>query len=75
MEIKKLFGTVLRELRLEKGLTQEKLAELSNLDETFISMLENGKRQPTLTTIFSLSAALNIKASSFVERVEEMRTL
>jgi transcriptional regulator with XRE-family HTH domain len=70
MELKLAFGNTLKSLRLEKGFTQEKLAELCNLDVSFISMLENGKRQPTLSTIFSIASALNVKASSIILMIE-----
>lgn len=72
MELKLAFGETLKSLRLEKGFTQEKLAELCNLDVSFISMLENGKRQPTLSTIFSISKALEIKASFMVNKVDNI---
>jgi transcriptional regulator with XRE-family HTH domain len=52
-----IFGTVLRELRENKKLSQEKLAEFCDLDRTYISLLERGLRQPTLTTLFKLSDA------------------
>lgn len=65
-----IFGNVLRELREKKKLSQEKLAEFCNLDRTYISLLERGLRQPTLTTLFKLSDALNIKPSELVEMVD-----
>ena len=65
-----IFGTVLRELRENKKLSQEKLAEFCDLDRTYISLLERGLRQPTLTTLFKLSDALNIKPSELVELVD-----
>ncbi len=52
--INKLFGEILREFRTNANLSQEKLAELSSLDRTYISLLERGKRQPTLQTLFIL---------------------
>jgi len=64
-----IFGTVLRELRENKKLSQEKLAEYCDLDRTYISLLERGLRQPTITTLFKLSDALNIKPSELVEMV------
>jgi transcriptional regulator with XRE-family HTH domain len=65
-----IFGTVLRELRENKKLSQEKLAEFCDLDRTYISLLERGLRQPTITTLFKLSDALNIKPSELVEMVD-----
>lgn len=65
-----IFGKVLRELRENRKLSQEKLAEFCDLDRTYISLLERGLRQPTLTTLFRLSDALNIKPSELVELVD-----
>ena len=65
-----VFGNVLRELRMEKNISQEKLAEFCDLDRTYISLLERGQRQPTITTIFKLAKALNISPSAMIEKVE-----
>ena len=65
-----VFGKVLRELREANQLSQEKLAEYCELDRTYISMLERGLRQPTITTIFKLAKALNIAPSQLIEKVE-----
>jgi transcriptional regulator with XRE-family HTH domain len=66
----KVFGKVLSELRKNAGLSQEKLAELAGLDRTYISLLERGLRQPTITTLFNLSKALGISPSSLIKDVE-----
>jgi DNA-binding XRE family transcriptional regulator len=71
MMIVKVFGQVLRELRVSKKLSQEKLAELTDLDRTYISLLERGQRQPSLTTIFKVSIALGIRPSDLVEKVQD----
>lgn len=67
----KVFGQILRELRESKKLSQEKLAELADLDRTYISLLERGQRQPTIRTLFQIAKALNIKPSKIIETVEE----
>lgn len=64
------FSKVLRELRLENKLSQEKLAELCDLDRTYISLLESGSRQPSITTLFKLSQALNTTATDFIKKIE-----
>jgi len=46
---------------MNAGLTQEELAYACDLDRTYVSLLERGKRQPTLTTIYSVSDALGVK--------------
>ncbi|NEW81134.1 MAG: helix-turn-helix transcriptional regulator [Mariniphaga sp.] len=65
-----IFGSVLREMRIENHISQEKLAEYCDLDRTYISLLERGLRQPTITTIFKLAKALNISPSALIEKVE-----
>ena len=65
-----VFGKVLRELREARSLSQEKLAEYCDLDRTYISLLERGLRQPTITTIFKIAKALDISPSVFIEMVE-----
>lgn len=66
-----VFGKVLRELREKKNISQEKLAEYCELDRTYISLLERGQRQPTITTIFKLAKALNVSPSALIEKVEK----
>lgn len=64
------FGKVLRRLRLEKGLTQEELGLDAELRRTYISVLELGNQQPSLTTIFKLAKALNIPSNYIIELVD-----
>lgn len=65
------FGEVLRRLRYERKLSQEQLAADSNLDRTFISHLETGRKQPTLLTIFRLADALGVAPSAIIAEVEK----
>ena len=65
-----VFGLVIRQMRKEQGLSQEALADEAKLDRTFISQLETGSKQPSLTTIFRLASALRIEASDLLRRVE-----
>lgn len=72
MDIEKAFGEILKRERTKKSLSQEELAYLSDLDRTFISMLERGKRQPSLKTIFVLTSALGIRPSQMLHDIEEL---
>ena len=72
MTIEEAFGHTLKEFRLNKKFSQEKLALESGLDRTYISLLERGLRQPSLSTIFLLSDALSMTPESFVKRVREL---
>lgn len=65
------FGLVLREVRKEQGISQEALALEADLQRNYISLIERGINQPTITTIFKLAAALGVKPSAIVARTEE----
>lgn len=69
MKPEKAFGLVLRDLRSKKNISQEKLALDGELDRTFISLMERGLRQPSLTTILHISDALDIKADELMALV------
>jgi transcriptional regulator with XRE-family HTH domain len=71
LTIEEAFGQVIRELRKANHFSQEKLADMSSLDRSFISLLESGKKQPSLITIFQLAKALGISPSKILANVEE----
>lgn len=71
MKSEEIFGQVLKSIRKKQKMSQEKLAFQSNLDRTYISMLERGIHQPTLNSLLSIAKALNMKASELVELVEK----
>ena len=60
------FGAVLAGLRGTRGLTQEALAHEAGVDRTFVGLLETGKRQPTLSVIFALAGALEVKPEKLI---------
>ena len=64
------FGRVLRRLRTEAGLTQEELGFEADLRRAFVSVLELGHQQPTLTTILKLAKALKRSAQDIIGLVE-----
>jgi transcriptional regulator with XRE-family HTH domain len=66
----KVFGTVVRQLRQQRQLSQEALGFATTLDRAFISQLENGHKQPSLLTILRLATALGISASELLRQVE-----
>ena len=65
------FGKVLRALRAERGLSQEALALEAGVQRNYVSLIERGINQPTITIIFKLAMALEIKPSQIVELVEK----
>jgi len=64
------FGVVLRKLRKTAGLTQEELAFEAGLRRTYVSILELGQQQPSLTTVLKLATALRRPAAEVVDLVE-----
>ena len=65
------FGARLRTLRKERGLSQEKLAELSGLDRTYISGIERGIRNVALRNIEALAQALDLSISELFEDMDD----
>lgn len=72
MRPEEAFGIVLRDLRQARSLSQEVLAQESELDRTFISLLERGLRQPSLTTILQLARPLGVSPESLVASVVDI---
>ena len=72
VEIEQAFGIVLKKVRAENSLSQEKLAHICDLDRTYISLLERGKRKPTISTIFALALGLSVKPSDLVGATEKL---
>lgn len=70
MELAVVFGAVLREHRLRAELTQEQLAFEADIRRNYVSMLELGQNQPTLTMLFALAAALRCAPSDLLADVE-----
>ncbi len=61
--VKQKLGKNLKHIRNEKGLTQEKLQELSGLDRGYISGVERGVRNPSIRNVEKLAKALKIAIS------------
>jgi len=70
LRLEQSFSKVLKSLRMKHKMSQEELAFQSELDRTYISMLERGIHLPTIPTLFALAKALQINASDFIRLVE-----
>lgn len=70
----RILGERVRELRTALGISQEELGFISNLDRTYISDIERGRRNISLMNIDSLARALGVDPGQLVSRVES-RTL
>ena len=67
MDIKQEFGKRLAQMRKERKISQEQLAELSGLNRPYISGIEHGKRKVSLEVIVSLAKALGIQTKELFE--------
>lgn len=65
------FGKILRVLRKQKQYTQESLAFESGLDRTYVSLLELGRRSPTLDTMMALCEPLGVSLSVLCTYIED----
>lgn len=61
------FGMRLKELRDDRGLTQEKLAKLAGVSRAYLSRLEMGRHDPPLSRLRLLAKALKVKVSELVD--------
>jgi len=64
------FGKKLQKMRLDRKLSQEKLAIVSDLHPTYISQAERGKRNISLSTLKKLSTALGCTLSELLDDVD-----
>lgn len=68
------FGRALRTARLERGLSQEDLAERGDFDRTYPSMIEGGRRSPSFFMIIQLARALRMEpVVLFANAVAQLR--
>ena len=65
MDIKILVGKRVKELRNKIGISQEELADIAELDRTYITSVECGKRNISIVNIEKLTKALNVSMSEF----------
>ena len=71
MEAGIAFGRVLRKLRKKSGLTQEQLGFEADIRRSYVSILELGQQQPSLSTIIKLAKALNVQCGELMCLVEK----
>lgn len=65
-ELIQILSKNIKKIRNEKGISQEKLADLANLHRTYIGAIERGEKNITLSTLASLATALNTDAKTLL---------
>jgi transcriptional regulator with XRE-family HTH domain len=60
MDMRALVGRNVQRIRQRRGLTQEELSEKAGFTQQYISDLENGRRNPTVVTLYELAMALGV---------------
>lgn len=68
----KVVGETIRNLRKEKGISQDILSGLAGIARTHLTMIENGDKQPNFETIWKIAVALNMKPSELVSQIEQL---
>jgi transcriptional regulator with XRE-family HTH domain len=64
-------GPIIRKLRKERGINQEKFAELVGVTQEAISLIETEKRSPSLDVLFQIAGALGVRLSFIIEKAEQ----
>lgn len=73
-EVARAFGRTLRKFRKAAQLTQEQLSLSANLQRNYVSELELGQKQPSVTTLLKLARALKVSPAEFIECIDELIT-
>jgi transcriptional regulator with XRE-family HTH domain len=73
-DLKKSFGKVIKQLREEGGMSQQEVADMAEIDRTYLSDLERGLYNPSLSVVYQLAEIFKMSAYELVKKVDaEMR--
>ena len=64
-------GKAIRDLRKEKGISQDVLSGFAGIARTHLTMIENGTKQANFETLWKIALALDIRPSELIARIEE----
>jgi transcriptional regulator with XRE-family HTH domain len=68
MEIRSILSKNIKRLRKEQGYSQEALADVCGMHRTYISGIERGERNPTVTVVAKIAKGLKVQASVLLEK-------
>lgn len=71
MQINQAIAQTIRELRTKNKVSQEKLAEVIDSHQVYISEIENGKKIPSITVLYKISLFFNLSLSEFTAYIDE----
>ena len=67
MDMRRLVGANFARLRRDRGLTQEQIEALSGFSQQYLSGLEQGRRNPTVVTLYELAHALGVTPVDLIQ--------
>ena len=67
---KRAVGSTIRQIRVQKGMSQELLSGLAGIARSHLAMIETGKKQPNLETIWKIALALKLRPSELITKIE-----
>jgi transcriptional regulator with XRE-family HTH domain len=73
MDMRKIVGQNFERLRREKGFTQEQFAARSGFSQQYLSGLENGKRNPTVVTLYELANVLGVECVDLIRPPDKIK--
>ena len=69
MDIKQKFGLRIRDIRQQKGISQEGLAYIAEIDRTYVQSIESGKRNVSIITIEKLAKAFDMSIDNLLKNL------
>jgi transcriptional regulator with XRE-family HTH domain len=71
-DINEAFGKIIKQLREEREMSQQELADYAELDRSYISDMERGRYNPTLLTVYKLAEILKVKPNEIIQKVDKL---
>ncbi len=72
MNLSEIVGNNIRFHRTKQNISQEQLAEYSNLHPSYIGQLERGKKKPTIDTLYKISLGLKVPLTTILGGIDEL---